>query len=60
MVKCVPGAHIDAIASGSNLPFTELFFSLFKFQITSEKHLFSIKMKEITKNVKIKYRVGLV
>ncbi len=34
------------------------FLSLFKFQITSEKHLFSINIKEITKKLEIKYRVG--
>ncbi len=56
IVKCVP-------YSGSNLPFAELFFSLFKFQITSEKHFFSVKMKEITKKVENKVsgrvRVGV-
>ncbi len=35
------------------------FFSLFKFKITSERHLFLIKMKEIIKKLKIKYRIGL-
>ncbi len=49
----------DAIDQGSNPPVGELFFSLFKFQITSKKHLFSIKMKDLTKKLKIKYRVGL-
>ncbi len=29
------------------------FFSLFKFHITSEKHLFSIKKKEIIKKLKV-------
>ncbi len=47
--------------------FGERFFSLFKFHITSEKHLFSIKIKEIIKkyyylNIKvlIKYREGFI
>ncbi len=40
----------DAIDPSSNLPFAELFFSLFKSHIASERHLFSIKMKEIIKN----------
>ncbi len=35
------------------------FFSLFKSHIASERHLFSIKMKEIIKKLKIKYGVGL-
>ncbi len=34
-------------------------FFLLPFQITSEKHLFSIKIKEIIKKLKLKYRVGL-
>ncbi len=44
----------DAINRGSNPPFAELFFSLFKSHIASERHLFSIKMKEIIKKLKIK------
>ncbi len=35
------------------------FFSFFKFEITSEKYLVPIKIKEITKRLKIKYLVGL-
>ncbi len=38
---------------------SSLFFSLFKFQITSEKHLFLIKIKEIIIKLKIKYWAGL-
>ncbi len=49
----------DAIDPSSNLHFGKLFFSLFKFQITPETHLFLRKMKEIIKKLKIKYRVGL-
>ncbi len=36
-----------------------LFSPFFKSHIASERHLFSIKMKEIIKKLKIKYRVGL-
>ncbi len=43
----------DANDTGSKPPFGKLFFSLFKFHITSEKHLFSIKKKEIIKKLKI-------
>ncbi len=53
----------DAIDPSSSLPFAELFFSLFKFHIASERHLFSIKMKEIIKKLKIRVsgrvRVGV-
>ncbi len=55
--ECV--ISFDAIDRGSNLPFGELFFSLGKFQITSEKHLFLIKIKEINKKLKINYWVVL-
>ncbi len=43
----------DANNTGSNPSFGKLFFSLFKFYITSEKHLFSIKKKELNKKLKI-------
>ncbi len=52
MVKRVLYLSFDANDTGSNPPFGELFFSLFKFHITSEKHLFSIKKKEIIKKLK--------
>ncbi len=51
--------HFDAIDPSSRPSFAELFFSLFKSHIASERHLFSIKMKEIIKKLKIKYRVGV-
>ncbi len=44
----------DAIDPSSRPPFAELFFSLFKSHIASERHLFSIKMKEIIKKLKIR------
>ncbi len=50
---------IYAVDQSSRPPFAKLFFSLFKSHIASERHLFSIKMKEIIKKLKIKYRVGL-
>ncbi len=52
----------DAINPGSNLPFGKLFFSLFKFQITSEKHLFFNKNKGNNQNVenKVSGRVRVV
>ncbi len=50
---------LDVINPSLNPPFAELFFSLFKSHIASERHLFSIKMKEIIKKLKIEYRVGL-
>ncbi len=53
MVKLVSYIFFDANDTGSNPPFGKLFFSLFKFHITSEKHLFSIKKKEINKKLKI-------
>ncbi len=37
----------DGTDPSSNLPFDKLFLSLFKSHIASERHLFSIKMKEI-------------
>ncbi len=49
----------DAIDPSSNLHFVKKKFSLFKFQITPEMHLFLRKIKEIIKKFKIKYRVGL-
>ncbi len=49
----------DAIDPSSNPPFAVLFSSLFKSHIASERHLFSIKMEEIIKKLKIKYRVGV-
>ncbi len=49
----------DMIDPGSNLPFSKLFSPFSNFKITSEKHLCLIKMKEITKKLKIKYCVGL-
>ncbi len=49
----------DAIDPSSSLPFAKLFFSLFKSHIASERHLFSTKMKEIIKKLKIKYWIGL-
>ncbi len=45
-------AFFDTIDPSSNPPFAKLFFSLLKCHIASERHLFSIKMKEIIK----KYR----
>uniref|UniRef100_A0A671QSL5 Ig-like domain-containing protein n=1 Tax=Sinocyclocheilus anshuiensis TaxID=1608454 RepID=A0A671QSL5_9TELE len=39
--------------------FYRTFFSPFKSHITSERHLFSIKITEIIKKLKIKYRVWL-
>ncbi len=42
-----------------NLPIVELFFFLFKHNVTLERHLFSIKMKEIIKKLQIEYQVGL-
>ncbi len=39
--------HFDAFDPGSNLHFGKLFFHTF--QIASERHLFSIKRKEIIK-----------
>ncbi len=56
MVRCL---FFDAIDPSSKPIFAELFFSLFKSHIASERHLFSIKMKEIIKKLKIKYCVGL-
>ncbi len=53
------GMLFDAIEPSSNPPFAELFFTLFKSHIASERHLVSIKIKEIIKKLKIKYRVGL-
>ncbi len=53
MVKPVSYFFFDASDTGSDPPFGELFFSLFKFHITSEKHLFSIKKKEMIKKLKI-------
>ncbi len=47
--------YLDVNDPDSNPPFGKLFI----FHITSEKHLFSIKMKEIIKKLKIKYRVGV-
>ncbi len=53
--------HFDAIDPGLNLPFGELFF--LHFQITSKKHLFSIKMKlnnqKVANNVSSRVRVGI-
>ncbi len=53
----------DAIDPSSSPPFAKLFFSLFKSHIASERHLFSIKMKEIIKKLKIivsgRVRVGV-
>ncbi len=55
--------HFEVIDPGSNPPFGKLFFSLFKFQITSEKHLFSIKKEGNNQKVEIKVtgriRVGV-
>ncbi len=46
----------DAIDTSSNPPFAKLFFSFSNLIIASERHLFSIKMKE---KLKIKFWVGL-
>ncbi len=48
----------DAIDPGSNPPSGKLFFSLFKYHIISQRHLFSIKIKEIIEKLKIKYQLG--
>jgi len=48
----------DAIDPSSNPTFAEMFTSLFKSHIASQRHLFSIKIKEIFKKLKTKYRVG--
>ncbi len=55
MVRCV---LLDAIDPSLNTPFAKLFFFVFKSHITSERRLFSIKMKEIIKKL-TKYQVGL-
>ncbi len=46
--------HYDAVDPSSSPRFAELFFSLFKSHIASERHLFSIKMKEVIKKLKIR------
>ncbi len=51
MVRCM---LFEAIDPSSSLPLPNFFFSLFKCHIASERHLFSIKMKEIIKKLKIK------
>ncbi len=50
----------DAIDPGSNLPFGKLFFLPFQISNRIRKaFIFFIKIKEIIKKLKIKYRVGL-
>ncbi len=53
------GNHLMRSTPSSNPPFGEIVFSLFKSHISSERHLFLIKLKEIIKKLKIKYRVGV-
>ncbi len=60
MVKRVLYSFSRAIDQSSNPPFAELFLPFqISNHITSEKHLFLVKIKEIIKKLKVKYRVGL-
>ncbi len=49
------GNHLMRSTPSSNPPFGEIVKSHF----SSERHLFFIKLKEIIKKLKIKYRVGV-
>ncbi len=52
-VGCSRCMLCDTDNPSSNPPSAKFFFSLFKSQFVSERHLFSIKMKEIIQKLKI-------